>query len=54
MIEMIANDIDPKKVCEILGICPKTSLFDNCNDKCECCVDKIESHQTQLTTFFVN
>ncbi|CAF3793085.1 unnamed protein product [Rotaria sp. Silwood1] len=51
ILTMISKDIDPKKACATMGICPESSAFENCNDKCECCLDKIEIHEVQITTF---
>ncbi|UJR26418.1 hypothetical protein I4U23_007750 [Adineta vaga] len=51
LLAMISKDIDPKKACITMGICASNSAFENCNDKCECCMDKIEIHEVQVATF---
>ncbi|CAF1001411.1 unnamed protein product [Adineta ricciae] len=51
ILAMIAKGIDPKKVCAEMGICVSSSLFENCNNKCECCMDKVEIHEVQVATF---
>ncbi|CAF3652448.1 unnamed protein product [Adineta steineri] len=47
----ISKTIDPHQVCSILNICPTTKSFENCNDKCECCVSKLEDYQIRLASF---
>ncbi|CAF4461506.1 unnamed protein product, partial [Adineta steineri] len=51
VLAMIAKDLDPKKACTTMGICSANGAFENCNDKCECCMNKIEIHEVQVTTF---
>ncbi|CAF0969540.1 unnamed protein product [Rotaria sordida] len=51
LFALIAKKIDPHKVCHVIDACPTTTAFENCNDKCECCVSKIENYQVQLATF---
>ncbi|CAF1319414.1 unnamed protein product [Adineta ricciae] len=47
----ISKKVCPHKVCSIFDVCPKTTAFDNCNDKCECCVSKMENYQVRLASF---
>ncbi|CAF3355329.1 unnamed protein product [Rotaria socialis] len=47
----IAKGVDPHRVCDVLNVCPTTKAFENCNDKCECCVAKIENYQVELAAF---
>ncbi|CAF3582670.1 unnamed protein product [Rotaria socialis] len=51
ILNMIANDIDPKKACVTMGICAQSAQFANCNDKCDCCMSKIEIHEVRIATF---
>ncbi|CAF3349410.1 unnamed protein product [Rotaria sp. Silwood2] len=47
----IAKYIDPHQVCSVIDACPTTVAFENCNDKCECCMSKIENYQVKLASF---
>ncbi|CAF0857235.1 unnamed protein product, partial [Didymodactylos carnosus] len=51
ILELLAGDIDPHKVCQIIGICPNDQTILACKDKCECCVDKVESYESKATSF---
>ncbi|UJR22649.1 hypothetical protein I4U23_025689 [Adineta vaga] len=51
LFAMISENVCPHKVCSILNVCPKTTSFDNCNGKCECCISKIENYQVRLASF---
>ncbi|CAF3821446.1 unnamed protein product, partial [Rotaria sordida] len=51
ILTMISKDIDPKQACTIMGICSGSSAYENCNDKCECCMNEIEIHEVQIATF---
>ncbi|UJR26420.1 hypothetical protein I4U23_007752 [Adineta vaga] len=51
LMNIIAKKMDPHQICTVLDVCPSSSAMTNCQDKCQCCINKVEIYQKQLEKF---
>ncbi|CAF3915477.1 unnamed protein product [Adineta steineri] len=51
LFNQLSKTIDPHQICSIIDVCPSAIVFENCHDKCQCCMNKIEIYQKELEKF---
>ncbi|CAF5220204.1 unnamed protein product, partial [Rotaria magnacalcarata] len=51
LLSLVSKTIDPHRVCSIVDVCPTNSVMKICEDKCQCCTNKVEIYQTKLAKF---
>jgi len=51
LLTALSKNLDPHRVCQIVGICPQSFVSQNCQDQSQCCENQIEIYQTKLEEF---
>ncbi|CAF1514559.1 unnamed protein product, partial [Adineta steineri] len=51
LFNQLSKTMDPHQICSIIDVCPSNLVLQNCHDKCQCCMNKIEIYQKELEKF---
>ncbi|CAF4491466.1 unnamed protein product, partial [Rotaria socialis] len=51
LLSLVSKTIDPHRVCSIVDVCPTNPVMKICEDKCQCCTNKVEIYHTKLAKF---
>lgn len=51
LLKVLSSKVDPHRICQIVDICPESFIFQNCQDQCQCCENRMEIYQKKLADF---